>query len=30
MRLTPDTEYLHNTGGVAKAGEFSNADREVY
>jgi uncharacterized damage-inducible protein DinB len=29
MRLTPDTEYLHNTGGVAKAGEINKADREV-
>jgi hypothetical protein len=29
MRLTPDTEYLHNTGAVAKAGEINKADREV-
>jgi hypothetical protein len=29
MRLTPDTEYLHNNGGVAKAGEINKADREV-
>jgi hypothetical protein len=29
MRLTPDTEYLHNSGGVAKAGEINRADREV-
>lgn len=29
MRLTPDTEYLHNTGGVAKAGEINQADREL-
>ena len=29
MKLTPDTEYLHNTGGVAKAGEINKADREV-
>jgi hypothetical protein len=29
MRLTPDTEYLHNAGGVAKAGEINKADREV-
>lgn len=29
MRLTPDTEYRHNTGGVAKAGEINQADREV-
>ena len=29
MKLTPDTEYLHNTGGVAKAGDINKADREV-
>ena len=29
MRLTPDTEYLHNTGAIAKAGEINKADREV-
>jgi hypothetical protein len=29
MRLTPDTEYLHNTGGVAKAGEINQADRQI-
>jgi hypothetical protein len=29
LKLTPDTEYLHNTGGVAKAGEIHKADREV-
>ena len=29
MKLTPDTEYLHNTGAVAKAGEINKADREV-
>ena len=27
MRLTPDTEYLHNNGAVAKAGEINKADR---
>jgi hypothetical protein len=29
MRLTPDTEYLHNTGAIATAGEINKADREV-
>jgi hypothetical protein len=29
MKLTPDTEYLHNTGAVAKAGEINKADRQV-
>jgi hypothetical protein len=29
MRLTPDTEYLHNTGAVAKAGEINKGDREI-
>ena len=29
MRLTLDTEYLHNTGAIAKAGEINKADREV-
>lgn len=29
MTLTPDTEYLHNNGAVAKAGEINKADREV-
>jgi hypothetical protein len=29
MRLTADTEYLHNNGAVAKAGEINKADREV-
>jgi hypothetical protein len=29
IRLTPDTEYLHNCGGIAKAGEINKADREV-
>jgi hypothetical protein len=29
MRLTPDTEYLRNTGAVAKAGEINKADRNV-
>lgn len=29
MKLTLDTEYLHNNGAVAKAGEVNKADREV-
>ena len=29
LRLTPDTEYLHNTGAIARAGEINKADREV-
>jgi hypothetical protein len=29
LKLTPDTEYLHNNGAVAKAGEINKADREV-
>lgn len=29
MRLTLDTEYLHNNGAVGKAGEINQADREV-
>ena len=29
MTLTGDTEYLHNNGGIAKAGEINKADREV-
>jgi hypothetical protein len=29
MRLTPDTEYVRNTGAVAKAGEINQADRHV-
>jgi hypothetical protein len=29
MTLTPDTEYLHNNGAVAKAGEINRADRHV-
>jgi len=29
MRLTPDTEYVPNTGAVAKAGEINKADREI-
>lgn len=29
MKLTPDTEYLPNTGALAKAGEINKADREV-
>ena len=29
MRLTPDTEYLHNSGAIAKAGEINAADREI-
>jgi hypothetical protein len=29
LRLTPDTEYLHNNGAVAKAGEINKADRQV-
>jgi hypothetical protein len=29
MTLTPDTEYLHNTGAVAKASEINKADRHV-
>jgi hypothetical protein len=29
MRLTPDTEYLHNNGAVARAGEINKADRQV-
>jgi hypothetical protein len=29
MKLTPDTEYLHNNGAVAKAGEINKADRQV-
>lgn len=29
MKLTLDTEYLHNNGAIAKAGEVNKADREV-
>ena len=29
MKLTPDTDYLHNTGAIAKAGVINKADREV-
>ena len=29
MRLTADTEYLHNCGAIAKAGEINQADREI-
>ena len=29
MKLTPDTEYLHNNGAVAKTGEINKADRQV-
>ncbi|HKQ76062.1 MAG TPA: hypothetical protein VJ810_20375 [Blastocatellia bacterium] len=29
LRLTPDTEYLHNCGGIAKTGEINQADREL-
>jgi len=29
LRLTPDTPYLHNCGGIAKAGEINKADREL-
>jgi hypothetical protein len=29
LKLTPDTEYLHNAGAVAKAGEINKGDREV-
>lgn len=29
MRLTSDTEYLHNTGGIARAGEINKAEREL-
>lgn len=29
MRLTDDTEYLHNTGAIARKGAINAADREV-
>jgi hypothetical protein len=29
MALTPDTEYLHNCGAIAKKGEVNAADREI-
>jgi len=29
MRLTPDTEYLHNCGGVAEGSEVNKANREL-
>jgi len=29
MKLTADTEYLHNCGAIAKAGEIHRADREL-
>jgi hypothetical protein len=29
LKLTPDTEYLHNNGAVATAGEINKANREV-
>jgi hypothetical protein len=29
LELTPDTEYLHNAGALAKAGEINRADREL-
>ena len=29
MHFTSDTEYLHNQGAIAKAGEINKADREL-
>ena len=29
MKLTPDTAYLHNNGGIAKAGAINKADRQL-
>ena len=29
IALTPDTEYLHNGGGIARAGEINKTDREI-
>jgi hypothetical protein len=29
LEITDDTEYLHNCGGIAKAGEINSADREI-
>jgi hypothetical protein len=29
LELTGDTEYLHNCGGIARAGEIHAADREI-
>jgi hypothetical protein len=29
IQITDDTEYLHNCGGLAKAGEINAADREI-
>jgi len=29
LTLTPDTPYLHNTGGIAKKGDINAADREI-
>jgi hypothetical protein len=29
LKLTPDTDYLHNNGAIAKAGEINKADREL-
>jgi len=29
LRITDDTEYLHNCGAIAKAGEINVADREI-
>ena len=29
LRLTPDTEYVHNCGAIAKKGDIHAADREI-
>jgi hypothetical protein len=29
MKLTPDTEYLHNCGGITTTGEINKAKREL-
>ena len=29
IKLTPDTEYVHNCGGIARTGEINKADREL-
>lgn len=29
LKLTPDTPYLHNCGGLVKAGAINRADREI-
>ncbi len=29
LKLTPDLPYLHNCGGIAKAGAINQADREI-